>query len=195
MSMLRIDRVVQHGVERDMRFRVVDALGRGGFGEAHEVVHVDEDDIEADPMCLKITNDDLTWHGEAYFMRLLQGDSHALQIYDAFPVQVGEGSAARTRFCITMELLRGRSVAGVCETSEELPWSEPRVTRQIRYLLRTVSTLHEPQRLTETSHQETRTLSQGLRSSSATSGSSLPPSSSPGCAPSGSTTRPLGLLI
>jgi len=145
MPMLRINQLLQHGVERDVRFRVVDGLGRGGFGEAYEVVPVDEDDNESDPVCLKITNDDLTWHGEAYFMRLVHGDSHAIQMYDAFPVQVGEGSAARTRFCITMELLRGRSVADVCETGGDLPWSQERVTRQLRYMLRTLSTLHQLQ--------------------------------------------------
>jgi serine/threonine protein kinase len=144
MSMLRTNQVLQHGIERDTRFRVLASLGRGGFGEAYEVVHVDEEDNEFDNVCLKITDDDLTWHGETYFMRLLQGDSHAVQIEDAFPVQVGEGAAARTRFCITMELLRGRSVADLCETGE-LPWSEERVARQLRYVLRTLSTLHQLQ--------------------------------------------------
>ena len=74
-------------------------------------------------------------------MRLLHGNAHAVQLFDAFPVQIGEGAAARTRFCILMELLRDRSVLDVCK-SDELPWKEDRVARQIGYLLRTLSVLH-----------------------------------------------------
>ena len=38
MPMLKRDQLLQHGIRRDVRFRVVQPLGAGGFGEAYEVV-------------------------------------------------------------------------------------------------------------------------------------------------------------
>lgn len=145
MAMLREGQLLQHGTRRDLRFRVLGRLGRGGFGEAYEVVGLSENDQEFDETaCLKVTTDDRSWHGETYFMRLLEGDPHAVQLYDSFPVRVGEGDAGRTRFCLLMELLPGRSVSDLCD-SGELPWPEDRVVRQLRYLLRTLGRLHELQ--------------------------------------------------
>ncbi len=145
MAMLRRGQVLQHGTRRDLRFRVLGRLGEGGFGEAYEVVCLSEHDQEfGDTMCLKVTTDDWSWHGETYFMRLLRGDAHAVQLHDSFPMQVGEGEAKRTRFCLLMELLKDRSVSDLCD-SGELPWSEDRVVRQLRYLLHTLGRLHELQ--------------------------------------------------
>jgi len=145
MAMLRQGQLLQHSIRRDLRFRVLGRLGEGGFGEADEVVGLSENDQEFDnTACLKVTTDAWSWHGETYFMRLLEGDLHAVQLYDSFPVRVGEGDAARTRFCLLMELLKSRSVSDLCD-SGELPWPEDRVVRQLRYLLRTLGRLHELQ--------------------------------------------------
>lgn len=135
MTILHPYGVVQHGTSRQLRYRVLGLLGRGGFGEAYEVERLDEDDeADLDSTCLKVTKDSAAWHGEAYFMGLLRSTKHVVQMLDAFPAFVGEGQAARMVFCIEMELLKGRTVEELCET-RELPWTPDRVARQIRFIL------------------------------------------------------------
>lgn len=137
--------MIQHGPKRDVRYRVTDLLGFGGFGEAYEVLQLDENDEIVDrPTCLKVTKDGDSWHGEAYFMGLLRGRPHAVQMQDAFPAVVGEGQASRMIFCIEMDLVDGGTVQNLCERGD-LPWGAERVARQIRLLLGPLAILHTRQ--------------------------------------------------
>jgi len=141
VPLLRKGQVVQSEVSQQ-RYVVRRPLGAGGFGEAYAVAPLDEDrDDEGDLVCLKITTDASAWHGEAYFGELLRNDPHAVQMLDAFPVMLGQGRAGRLRFCITMELIHGGTVADACDDGR-LPWPEDRVLRQVRLLLRPLTTLH-----------------------------------------------------
>lgn len=142
MALLRRGEVIQNEVERTRRYRVLDPLGKGGFGEAYKVVELDEHDNENGSSCLKITTDADAWHGEAYFGALLRNDAHVVRTYDAFPVILGAGNAARMRFCIDMELIEGGTVLDACARGE-LPWPEKRILRQLSLLLRPLSLLHE----------------------------------------------------
>jgi serine/threonine protein kinase len=74
-------------------------------------------------------------------MGLLKGEGHVVQIKDSFPALVGEGQAARMLFCIDMQLVERGSVIDACANGD-VPWSEDRVVRQIRYLLKPLSILH-----------------------------------------------------
>lgn len=140
MAMLRRGRVIQSEITHQ-RYLVKRPLGRGGFGETYAVARLDDRDDEEPESCLKITSDASSWHGEAYFGGLLNGDGHVVQMLDAFPVMIGEGRAARMRFCIEMELIAGGTVQDACEQGR-LPWPEERVVRQIKLLLRPLATLH-----------------------------------------------------
>ncbi len=140
MAMLRAGRVIQSEISQQ-RYVVRRLLGSGGFGEAYAVARLDERDQEQPETCLKITADASSWHGEAYFGGLLRGESHVVQVLDAFPIMSGAGRAARLRFCIEMELIEGGTVLDACEDGR-LPWPEQRVERQVRLLLRPLATLH-----------------------------------------------------
>lgn len=145
MTILHEGDVIQHGTKRDVRYRVTDLLGSGGFGEAYAVLQLDENDEVVDqPTCLKVTKDGDSWHGEAYFMGLLRRMPHVVQMQDAFPAIVGEGQAGRMIFCIEMDLVQGGTVDDLCE-SGDLPWPTARVARQIRLLLGPLATLHNMQ--------------------------------------------------
>ncbi len=141
MPLLEPGQVIQSEITRQ-RYRVRRALGAGGFGEAYAAVRLeDERDEEGAGVCLKITTDASSWHGEAYFGGLLSRESHVVHMIDAFPVLSGSGRSQRMRFCIEMELVAGGTVDDACEDGR-LPWPEDRVLRQVRLLLRPLATLH-----------------------------------------------------
>lgn len=118
MGLLRRGDVVQNEVERTRRYRVIEPLGKGGFGEAYRVVELDEHDNEYEATCLKITTHADAWHGEAYFGALLRHESHVVHNLEAFPVILGTGRGARMRFCIDMELIEGGIVLDACARGE-----------------------------------------------------------------------------
>jgi serine/threonine protein kinase len=144
MPLLKPGVLVQHPTRRELRYEVIRLIGKGGFGEAYEaeVLHDECDDAIA-RTCLKVTSarnkDD--WHGEAYFMSLLQDAGHVVRLVDSFPALVGEGQAARMLFCIDMQLVERGSLRDALDAGEPA-WPEARVARQIRYLLKPLSILH-----------------------------------------------------
>ncbi len=141
MPLLKPGQVIQSEITQQ-RYRVRRALGAGGFGETYAAVRLDEErDEEGDEVCLKITTDASSWHGEAYFGGFLHRESHVVHMIDAFPILSGSGRSQRMRFCIEMELVHGGTVDDACEDGR-LPWPEDRVLRQIRLLLRPLATLH-----------------------------------------------------
>jgi serine/threonine protein kinase len=142
MPLLKPGALIQHPTRRNLRFEIVEMLGKGGFGEAYlSDVLLDEYDDALEATCLKVTKDKESWHGEAYFMGMLRGANHVVQMRDSFPALVGEGQAARMLFCIDMELVEQGSVCDMLDAGES-EWSEDRVARQIRYLLKPLSILH-----------------------------------------------------
>lgn len=142
MPLLRRGTLVQHSTQRDVRYEIVQMIGKGGFGEAYEShVLLDSEEEPVGVTCLKVTRDKEPWHGEAYFMGLLRNVGHVVRMRDSFPAFVGEGQAARMLFCIDMELVERGSVADSFANGDAA-WSEDRVARQIRYLLKPLSILH-----------------------------------------------------
>jgi serine/threonine protein kinase len=141
MSLLSPGTVVQSENHTHQRYVILDELGVGGFGDAFRVGRLDERDRVYVETCLKVTDDASTWHGEAYFGSLLKGDSHVVQLIDDFPIMVGSGRAARLRFCLELELIEGGTVLDACSDGR-LPWPEDRVRRQIRLILKPLSSLH-----------------------------------------------------
>ncbi|MGH3099202.1 MAG: serine/threonine protein kinase [Streptosporangiales bacterium] len=141
MALLKKHEVIQSEVS-GQRYKVTGQLGSGGFGEAYRAQRLDEmDRDDGAESCLKITTNARSWHGEAFFADLLRDDSHAVQMFDAFPILHGSGRAARIRFCIEMELVAGGTVEDGCYGGI-LGWPEKRVQRQIRLLLGPLATLH-----------------------------------------------------
>jgi serine/threonine protein kinase len=142
MSLLKQGAQIQHPTDRNLRYEVLQLIGKGGFGEAYAAVRLrDDNDDPQEVTCLKVTRDKDSWHGEAYFMGLLRGEAHVVRMVDSFPAFVGDGQAARMLFCIEMELIERGSVADAFANGEKA-WPEERVTRQIRYLLKPLSILH-----------------------------------------------------
>lgn len=142
MPLLKPATLIQHPTRREVRYEIVEMIGKGGFGEAYEAeVLLDDHDDAVARTCLKVTRDKDSWHGEAYFMGLLQDAGHVVRMIDSFPALVGEGQAARMLFCIDMELVLRGSVKDAFEAGEPA-WAETKVARQIRYLLKPLSILH-----------------------------------------------------
>jgi serine/threonine protein kinase len=141
MALLKQGALVQHPTERNLRYEIIELIGKGGFGEAYMAACLYDDHDSTEVGCLKVTRDKASWHGEAYFMGLLREEAHVVKMVDSFPALVGEGQAARMLFCIEMELIERGSVADAFANGEKA-WEEDRVARQIRYLLKPLSILH-----------------------------------------------------
>lgn len=96
------------------RYLVHGRLGGSGFGDAHRVT---PSSTTATGSCQRLPEDHARCRQLArrgFFSGLLKGDSHAVQMIDAFPALVGSGRAVRLLFCIGMELIVGGTVSGAC---------------------------------------------------------------------------------
>ena len=110
-------------------YRVQEKLGVGSFGAAYRVRDGNRD------VCLKITDDTVSWHREAYMAELLDGHPRVVAVVEAFPVI----RPRRLTYATVMELADGTvedAVAGG-------PWPEKKVIAEIRGLLSAVAKLHD----------------------------------------------------
>lgn len=142
MRTLRVDEHIDNSVT-GQAFRVERFLGKGGFGAAYLAQPLSPGGRrDGEPICLKLTDDPRTWHGEAYFGRLLSGQSNVVRQLDAFPTTIVDARGRQTLFAITMEFVSSGTVRDACADGR-LPWPEDRVARKTRGLLKPLSVLHQ----------------------------------------------------
>ena len=55
-------------------YRLIDKLGQGGFGTAYEA-HIVRGGVPETSVCIKITTDPNSWHGEAFLGNFLKGST------------------------------------------------------------------------------------------------------------------------
>jgi serine/threonine protein kinase len=125
-------------------------LGEGGFGTAFKAEVLTEG-VGGDPVCVKVTTDSNSWHGEAFLGNFLQGSTRAVQILDSFPFILETGLKRKRRrmlFATVSELMTLGTVADWSAGGDR--WSEKRVKREVRLLLETLDHLH----INGTSHRD-----------------------------------------
>lgn len=110
---------------------------QGGFGDVYEAEQLN---AHRSKVCVKET-DALTWYGEAYFGRLLAGQSAIVRLLDAFPLVTGRGSHRQARYLLVFEWMPEGTVYDQLRGYRQ-HWSEERVTRQIQRVLKVLALLH-----------------------------------------------------
>lgn len=138
---LTVKSVIKNTLTNDT-YQLVRKLGEGGFGTAFKAEIVNEDGL-GNPVCIKITADPTSWHGEAFLGNFLRGSTRAVQILDSFPFTFVTGRQRKRRrmlFATISELMTLGTVADWCANSNA--WPEKRVRREVRLLLETLDHLH-----------------------------------------------------
>ena len=116
-------------------------VAQGGFGEIYRGNELDDHRDPCGDVAIKVSIEPLSWHGEAYFGRLLAGHPHVVQLLDAFPVIDGGGPTRLAKYILVLDWMRDGTVDDLLAHDGE-PWSEERVVHQIAALLRVLALLH-----------------------------------------------------
>ena len=85
--------------------------------------------------------DPLTWHGEAYFGRLLSGHPHVVTLQDAFPLVDGIGQARLVKYILVFSWMDEGTVDDLL-TDRPQHWSEETVVAQLAGFLEVLALLH-----------------------------------------------------
>jgi serine/threonine protein kinase len=119
------------------QYLIDELIGRGGFGRVYRARFVHEGGVAPQTVCVKTTVDVSSWHREAYFGEILRGHAGAVQMLGSF---VGHHGPRRPLYCSVFELCE-RSVSGAL-TGGGLEWSEAKILKEFRAVVRAVSDLH-----------------------------------------------------
>lgn len=116
-------------------------VAQGGFGEIYGGFELDEHRDPLGPVAIKVSLHAASWHGEAYFGRLLSGHPHVVQLLDAFTLIDGSGSARLVKYVLVLEWMGNGTVADALRMPDAA-WPEDRVVDQVAPLLRVLALLH-----------------------------------------------------
>ncbi|HMC51631.1 MAG TPA: hypothetical protein VKI64_02645 [Acidimicrobiales bacterium] len=115
-------------------------LGQGGFAQAFSGWRLDRSGRRRRQVCIKVTPDATSWHGESYFGQLLLGDPRVVGLIDSFPHLSRGGAEVRTRYVLVFELER-ETLLGWFERGGT-PWTESGAKRELIGLLGVLRKLH-----------------------------------------------------
>jgi serine/threonine protein kinase len=129
--------------ESALRYRIDRLIGQGGFGQVYTARRVGRSRAVPDALCIKVSRRIDGWIREAYFGQLLDGDSRAIAIYDAFVVTREDGTPL---YCLALEYARqGDLDAYLHRTGRR--WPERIARREIAGILQVLGKLHRGQLL------------------------------------------------
>jgi len=126
--------------ETRARYHVEYLLGAGGFGQAFRA-HRGES--ARDVVCIKASTRIDGWLREAYFGQLLDGQPRAIQVLDAFPLVLANGSML---YCLALEYARYGDLRMYLRRAAR-GWSERRIRGEIAGILEVLGKLHRGQLL------------------------------------------------
>lgn len=116
-------------------------IAQGGFGEVYRGEKLDDHRDPCRSVAIKVTTVPWSWHGEAYFGRLLEGQSHVVPLLDAFPIVDGSGRARLVKYILVFDWMSEGTVDDLLMGNGP-EWTEDHVLQQIRALLKVLVLLH-----------------------------------------------------
>lgn len=140
MTHLKTNRIVMNPVT-GTRYKVGELLGEGGFGKAYRASELSRRGRVLEDLCLKTTNNQASWHREAYFGELFRHSRRVIQLYDSFPLASGSPGRSSLMYCLVLELAQGGTVADHLQRTGT-GWPAGRAKREIIALLKLLDQLH-----------------------------------------------------
>ncbi len=116
-------------------------IAEGGFGEIYRGRELDDRRDPVRDVAIKVLTDPLSWHGEAYFGRLLEDHDRVVGLLDAFQMVSGSGATRLTRYVLVFEWMEQGTVWDFLETGNG-PVSARGVAHQVGETLELLQLLH-----------------------------------------------------
>jgi serine/threonine protein kinase len=117
------------------------ACGTGGGGEIYRGQELDDHRDPCRDVAIKVSTQPLSWHGEAYFGRLLAEHPHVVRLLHAFPIVDGAGAARLAKYILVLDWMREGTVYDLL-SRENQQWPEDIIVNQTAALLRVLALLH-----------------------------------------------------
>jgi serine/threonine-protein kinase len=129
--------------ESGLRFRVVEMVGEGGFGQVYLARRLTRSPRVPGQVAIKVSERIDGWLREAYFGQVLDGHPRAIQVYEAFVLPRPE---ARPLYALVLEYARHGDLRAFLHRTER-GFAEPRARREIAGILEVLGSLHRGQQL------------------------------------------------
>ena len=136
-------REIVHSPNNGVRYRIEQAIGAGGFGQAHLAQRIDRSSVIPSAVCIKVSTRMDGWVRETYFGQVLGGHERAIRVYDAFPQFHASG---RMLYILVLELAEHGDLSAFLRRGSR-GWSESLVRREIAGILDVLRRLHRGQTL------------------------------------------------
>lgn len=142
-AQLAVPAQVLSSPETYLKYRIERLVGEGGFGQAYLATRLGRSTVVPAQVCLKLSERIDGWLREAYFGQVLESQSRAIRVYDAFPALAGGG---RVLYCLALELARHGDLRAYLHRTGR-GWSEAKARREIAGILEVLGRLHRGQLL------------------------------------------------
>jgi hypothetical protein len=135
---LRRGQRIRNG-ENGRAYLVGDRVGQGGFGVVYRAEQASGDALDSKELCLKVCGDVSSWHCEAYFGQLLQGESRVVKVFDSF-AWIPRTKDDQLRYCLITEFAEHGDLAQYFR--DHPAFRESKATIEMIAFLRTLQQLH-----------------------------------------------------
>jgi serine/threonine protein kinase len=129
--------------ETKLQYRIESLLGQGGFGQAYLARRITRSRAVPIVVALKASEHIDGWLREAYFGRILEGNTRAIRVFDAFPMTREDGSVL---YCLALEWAKQGDLRTFLQKTGK-GWAERTVRREIAGILQVLGSLHRGQML------------------------------------------------
>jgi serine/threonine protein kinase len=129
--------------ETKLQYRIDSLLGQGGFGQAYLATRLTRSREVPRVVAVKASVHIDGWVREAYFGRILEGNTRAIRVYDAFPLTRENGSVL---YLLALEWARHGDLRAFLERTRK-GWAEKTARREIAGILDVLGSLHRGQML------------------------------------------------
>jgi serine/threonine protein kinase len=126
-----------------LQYRIDSLLGQGGFGQAYLAKRITRSRDVPSVVALKASEHLDGWLREAYFGQILEGQTRAIRVFDAFPLTRDDGSVL---YCLALELAKLGDLRTFLHKTGK-GWAERTVRREIAGILEVLGGLHRGQML------------------------------------------------